>query len=248
MEDQMSKNNIFLVCAGFALWFAAISCGLFNTTPVNDLRSETQSVDLGTANTAKVRIEFAAGSLKVDGGADRLMEADFRYNVDDWKPRVNYNVSGSRGELLVDHLRDNLKLPLGKEVVNEWNIHLNNAVPLDLEIRTGAGDSDLDLSALDASNLQVEVGAGTTNLDLRGNWDHDVSADITGGVGNLSITLPSDVGVRVNMNTALVSVTANGLIIEEGGYVNKAFGTAAHTLTLNLQAGVGSVVLTESQQ
>ena len=241
----MSRNKIFLACAGLALWFAAISCGLLNTTSVNDLRSEVQAIDLGPASTAKVLIEFGAGQLKVEGGADKLIEATFRYNVDDWKPQVSYNVNGSQGELVVNNRGDANKLPVGLEVINEWGIRLNNGVPLDLEIHTGAGESTLDLSALEASNLRVEVGAGTTNLNLSGNWDHDVSADIHGGVGKLSIQLPADMGVRVHMDTALVNVTANGLIIEEGGYVNQAFGSAAHTLTLNLQAGVGSVILTE---
>ena len=238
------KVSIRLVWACLALWFGVIACNLLSITRTNDVRNETQAIDLGSASTANVLIEFSAGKLKVGGGADRLMEATFRYNVDDWKPRVNYNVNGSQGELVVNISDDN-KLPVGRELINEWDVRLNNGVPLDLEIQTGAGESNLDLSTLAASNLRVEVGAGTTNLDLSGNWDHDVSADVTGGVGNLSIKLPAEMGVRVIMDAAIVNVTANGLINKEGGYVNKAFGSAAHTLTLNLQAGVGSVILTE---
>ena len=242
------KMSLRLVWAGLALWFGVIGCSLLSTTPVNEVRNEAQAIDLGPASTAKVLIEFGAGQLKVEGGADKLMEATFRYNVDDWKPQVSYNVNGSQGELVVNNRGDANKLPVGLEVINEWGIRLNNGVPLDLEIRTGAGESTLDLSTLDASSLQVEVGAGATNLDLSGNWDHNVSAAITGGVGTLSIKLPAEMGVRVKMDTALVNVTANGLIIEEDGYVNKAFGTAPHTLTLNVNAGVGSVVLTVPQQ
>lgn len=244
---EKRKISMRLVWAGLALWFGVIGCSLFSITPMNDVRNETQTIDLGSASTANVFIEFSAGQLKVSGGADSLMEATFRYNVDDWKPRVNYNVNGSQGELVVNIPDDN-KLPVGRELINEWDVRLNNGVPLDLEIQTGAGESNLDLSTLAASNLRVEVGAGTTNLDLSGNWDHDVSADVTGGVGNLSIKLPAEMGVRVIMDAAIVNVTATGLINKEGGYVNKAFGSAAHTLTLNLQAGVGSVILTESQQ
>lgn len=241
------KVSIRLVWACLALWFGVIACNLLSITPMNDVRNETQAIDLGSASTASVLLEFSAGKLKVGGGADRLMEATFRYNVDDWKPLVNYNVNGSQGELVVNIPDDN-KLPVGRELINEWDVRLNNSVPLDLEIQTGAGESNLDLSTLAASNLRIEVGAGTTNLDLSGNWDHDVSAYVTGGVGNLSIKLPAEMGVRVIMDAAIVNVTANGLINEEGGYVNKAFGSAAHTLTLNLQAGVGSVILTEPQQ
>jgi hypothetical protein len=242
------KTILQLACAGLALWVGLIGCSLLSTTPVNEVRNEAQSIDPGSASTAKVMIEFGAGQLKVEGGADKLMEATFRYNVDDWKPQVSYNVNGSQGELVVNNPGVDNKLPVGREVINEWSIRLNNGVPLDLDIRTGAGESTLDLSTLDASSLQVEVGAGATNLDLSGNWDHNVSAAITGGVGTLSIKLPAEMGVRVNMDTALVNVTANGLIIGEDGYVNKAFGTAPYTLTLNVNAGVGSVVLTVPQQ
>jgi hypothetical protein len=246
---MMEKRKIFirLLWAGLALWFGVIGCSLLSIAPVNEIRNEAQAIDLGSASTAKVLIEFGAGQLKVEGGADKLIEAAFRYNFDDWKPQVSYNINGGRGELVVNIPGDN-KLPVGRDQINEWDLRLNNGVPLDLEIQTGAGKSNLYLSTLQASNLRIEVGAGSTNLDLSGNWDYDVSADITGGVGNLSIMLPTEMGVRIIMDAALVNVTANGLIVEEGGYVNKAFGSAPHTLTLKLQAGVGSVVLTVPQQ
>jgi hypothetical protein len=220
-----------------------IGCSLLNTTPVGDVRSDTQSVDLGSASAATVQIKFSAGKLKVEGGANSLMDATFRYNVADWKPKVNYGVNGSQGELVVSSQSENIKLPVGREVINEWTIQLKDAVPLDLEIQTGAGESNLNLSALDLSTLRVEVGAGATDLDLGGNWDHDVTAQVTGGVGELSLKLPGEMGVRVNMDKALVSVTATGLTKEGNGYVNQAFGTAPNTLTLDIQAGVGTIKL-----
>jgi hypothetical protein len=91
--------------------------------------------------------------------------------------------------------------------------------------------------------LDIQTGAGVTNVNLDGSWTHDLAVSITGGVGELTVNLPADMGVRVDMETALVSVSANGLIKEENGYINKAFGTAPYTLTLTLQAGVGSIVL-----
>lgn len=237
------KSSMRFVCAVLALCFGMLACSaLPNTTRVGDVNTDTQTVELGSASTASAQIEFAAGSLRVEGGADQLMEATFRTNVAAWQPQVNYNVNGSQGDLMVKQPTDD-KLPVGSQVINEWNIRLNNAVPLDLVINTGAGEINLSLSDLDLSTLQVETGAGTTSLDLSGNWDHDVTAAITGGVGDLSITLPSEMGARVNMDTALVSVATTGLEKDGDGYVNQAYGTAPHTLTLDLQSGVGSVKL-----
>jgi hypothetical protein len=239
----IKKSSMRFVCAVFALCLGMMACNvLSNTTRVGDVNTDTQSVDLGSASTARAQFEFAAGSLRVDGGADQLMEATFRTNVPAWQAQVNYNINGSQGELLVKQPTDN-KLPVRGEVINDWNIRLNNAVPLDLVVNTGAGVINLNLSDLDLSTLQVETQAGTTSLDLSGNWDHDVTAAITGGVGELSITLPSEIGVRVNMDTALVSVTTTGLEKDGDGYVNQAYGTAPNTLTLDLQTGIGSVKL-----
>jgi hypothetical protein len=229
--------------AVLAVCLAVMGCSVTRFASVGDVKTENRSVDLEAADTARVRIEMDAGELQVGGGADQLMQASFRYNVAEWQPQVNYSVTGSQGELAVHQRGDGDKLPVGREVINAWDIRLNEAVPLDLEIRTGAGESTLDLSSLDLSALQVQTGAGTTSLDLSGNWDHDLTVVIEGGVGEISVRLPAEMGVRANMDTALVSVTANGLIKDENGYVNQAFGTAPHTLTLNLQAGVGSVVL-----
>jgi len=151
-------------------------------------------------------------------------------------------VSGSQGELVVDQQGRQDALA-GPNVVNEWDIRLSEGVPMDVEIHTGAGESNLDLSALDVSTLRVEIGAGKTDLDLSGNWDHDVNADITGGVGKLTVTLPAEIGVRVNAETGLGNVTTRGLTQQGGGYVNSAYGSGTYTLNLDVTAGVGAIEL-----
>jgi hypothetical protein len=230
-----------LAYAGLALWFAMVGCGLL-TTSVNAVKTESQSVDLESATSANVQIEFPAGELNVQSGASNLMDASFRYNVDDWQPQVQYSENGTQGDLRVSQ-EGNHRVPVGGGLINEWEIQLSENVPMDLLIRTGAGNSQLDLGELDMTSLTVETGAGTTTVNLNGNWQHDVDVSIQGGVGQLKVNLPAEMGVRVEMDTALVTVTANGLINDENGYVNRAFGTAPHTLTLKLEAGVGSVVL-----
>jgi hypothetical protein len=240
----MKRQNltIRILCAGLALYFALIACGLPNTTRVGEIKSETQSVDMDSASTARVQIEFPAGELKVEGGANSLMDASFRYNVSDWQPEVTYSESGAQGDLLVSQPGDE-KLPVGGGLINEWIVQLANDVPLDLTIVTGAGNSELNLGALDLTKLDIQTGAGVTNVNLEGAWQHDLDVSIEGGVGELTVNLPAAMGVRIDKETALVNVSADGLIVDGNGYVNRAYGTAPYTLTLKLQAGVGSVVL-----
>jgi len=223
------------------LWLAALACNAIPTTRVNELRTDTQAVTVDSATSARVQIEMGAGELSLQGGASGLMDATFRYNVDAWKPEIGYRESGAQGELLVAH--QDVRLPVGDKLINEWDIQLSNSIPLDLVIHTGAGVSNLDLSNMSLSRLEIETGAGITTIDLTGYWDQNLNVSIRGGVGEITIRLPSETGVRVNMDTALVSVTANNLIKDGNGYVNRAYGEKAHTLTLDLQAGVGSVKL-----
>jgi len=240
----MKRKSVFirLASAGLALWFGLIACGLLNTTRMGEVKSETQTVDLDSASTASVRIEFPAGELKVEGGASSLMDASFRYNVSDWQPEVTYSANGAQGELLVNQPGDD-KLPVGTTLINEWTVQLANDLPMDLTILTGAGNAELDLGALDLTNVDIQTGSSVTNVDLSGTWQHDLDVSIVGGVGELTVNLPAEMGVRVDKETALVNVSADGLILDGNGYVNRAYGTAPYTLTLKLQAGVGSVVL-----
>lgn len=241
-KATLSKRLIF---AGLALWFTMIGCGLL-TTSVNDVRTESQTVDLDSAASANIQIDFPAGELKVQNGANNLMDASFRYNVRDWQPRVQYSENGTQGVLRVSQPGDD-RVPLGGQLIDEWEIRLSESVPMDLVIRTGAGNSQLELGELDMNSLTVETGTGVTTVNLDGVWQHDVDVSIQGGVGELKVNLPAEMGVRVEMETALVTVNANGLIVAENGYVNKAYRVTPHTLTLNLEAGVGSVALAVSQ-
>jgi len=248
LEDEMKKVTLTkqIVFAGLTLWFAIMGCGLL-TIPANEVRTESQSVSVDSATSASVQIEFPAGELKVQSGSSNLMDASFRYNVDEWQPQVNYSESGAQGELIVSQPGSD-QLPSRGGLINEWKLLLTNDIPLDLSIRAGAGNNELNLGGLDLAALNIESGAGNTKVYLDGNWDHDVLASIKGGVGNLTVNLPAEMGVLVIMDTALVNVSANGLIVAENGYVNQAYGSAPYTFTLNLEVGVGSVTLVVPQQ
>ena len=236
-----NTNYRWLGGAALAFWLLISSCGLFNTTRVGETRTDTQTVELGSAKEARVRIEMGAGQLSVANGAQALMEGTFRYNVADWQPRLDYSVSGSQGVLMVDHSGDDI--PVGGELVNEWNLSLNNLVPIDLEIHTGAGETELDLRDLNLTALQVHTGAGNTNIDLSSALDHDLNAVISGGVGELSVKLPGEMGVRVSVDTAIGGLTNSGLEKDGEYYVNNAYGSSPNTLFLDISAGVGSISL-----
>jgi hypothetical protein len=185
---------------------------------------------------------MGAGELNVSGGADALMEGEFSYNVADWKPKVNYNVSANKGELSVKQGSGG-GVRLGGGARNQWDLRLNDQVPTDLVVQMGAGESDLDLDSLNLSGLTLQMGAGKTTVDLTGDYAQDFEASIEGGVGEATVLLPSEVGVKARARGGLGKIDAKGLRKVGDAYVNDAYGESDVNLDVHVKGGVGQINL-----
>lgn len=140
-----------------AMVVLAGACGTqgSGTQQVGKMQHDSKSVDPEDARSARAQLKMGAGELNLTGGADRLMDADFSYNVSDWKPRISYDVSGKKGELVVKQgSAEGGGLSGGAR--NEWDVSLNDKLPTDLVVQLGAGESDLDLDSL---TLKIALGA-----------------------------------------------------------------------------------------
>ena len=232
-----------VVLLTFAMMGAtALLAGACGGQQVGELQHQSQSVDVQEARSVRTDLEIAAGELNLTGGADRLMEATFSYNVADWEPEINYDVSGDRGDLSVRQ-GEGGGINLAGEARNEWDIAFNDEVPTTLSVQMGAGESDLDLDSLTLRGLDLEMGAGRTTIDLTGAYDSDLLARIRGVVGEATVVLPSEVGVRVEAKGGLGQINAEGLQKEGESYVNDAYGDSEVTLDVDIKGGVGQINL-----
>lgn len=231
---------------------------------VGDLQTESHTVEAAGAESAVVEINMGAGELEVNGGAAELFAGDFTYNIDSWKPTVDYGVNDGSGRLTVSQQGTLDGLPFGNNIRNEWNLRLNDEMPLEIVVRFGAGEGRLNLASLNLTSLNIEGGAGTadivlggspleslnissgvgeTTLDLTGEWENDLNATITGGVGELTLRLPTDVGVRIETQTGLGDVVADGFSQNGDVYTNNVYGESAVTLNISVTGGVGEITL-----
>jgi hypothetical protein len=126
---------------------------------------------------------------------------------------------------------------------NEWDLHLNNSVPMEMNVNMGAGRTVLTLSGLALSRLELNMGAGETTVDITGDWKKDVDAQIHGGVGRATIRLPKDVGVRVVAQGGLGAINADGFQKQGEAYVNDQYGKSPVTLRVEVEGGVGEINL-----
>ena len=235
----MKRSAVLLVVAAVFLG----SCGAQGQgQDVGEMRNESRSIQPEDARSVRAHLMMGAGELKVGGAADALMEGDFSYNVADWKPQIDYEVSGEKGDLTVEQgSGDDGRL--GGGAGNEWDLRFNDDVPTDLVVEMGAGESDLDLDSLTLTGLDLEMGAGETTVDLTGDYAQGFDASIEGGVGEATVLVPSEVGVRVRAEGGLGKINAEGFQREGEAYVNDAYGDSDVSLDVDVQGGVGSINL-----
>jgi hypothetical protein len=255
-----------LMAAGALALCLLAGCG-FRAADVGDVRTDREIVELGGAERVRGEINIGAGELSISGGAGDLMDASFTYNVTDWKPRVEYVVSGGIGRLTLSQPSgaiDTIIPDQPDDVRYEWDVRLSDEAPLELAVNMGAGEGDLrleslnlsrltfqggagdvsiDLSGSSVSDLEVRLGAGEVTMDLSGAWEQDLSADIGGGVGALTLALPTSVGVRVEVSGGLGGVNATGLRRQGNVYTNEAYGESQVTLNIDVTGGIGEVNL-----
>jgi hypothetical protein len=226
--------------------FAVISAALTlsacggNTTPTGPKQRESRSVDLDKSERVRAELKMAVGELDVRGGAQKLLNADFTYNVAGWKPDIRYRSAGAVGDLILEQHGPTSSIG---NTINRWDLRFNDNVPLDLRVEFGAGEARLNLGSLSLRSVNVEMGAGTLRLDLRGTPSKDYSVRIRGGVGEATVYLPREVGISANASGGIGDISVTGLRKRADRYVNDAYEQAAVRIRLDIQGGVGSIRL-----
>jgi len=198
--------------------------------------------DLQGATKLNAIVNMGAGELNLAGGTSHALEGDFDFSAAWSRPRVDYHVSDKTGEVEIS--QDNHGPAFGRED-NTWWLRLNNSVPVDLQVKMGAGQSNLKLRDINLTQLQLNVGVGRVNVDLTGEErKSDVNVEIHGGVGQVVLRLPKSVGVIVEAKGGIGAVTTHGLKKNDGNYVNEAYGKSPRTIHVDTAGGIGNIDLT----
>ena len=226
-----------------ALPMLLLFMGCINRVAVGSTQTESQSVELGDVDSVQTEIKMGIGELNIRGGATNLMDAEFTYNIEEWRPEVDYQQRGSIGELQVSQPDGEINGIPDDDVKYRWDIALQNDVPMDMSVDLGVGESDLALDGLALQNLTVNSGVGEATIDLTGTWEESFDVKINGGVGELTVYLPENVGLRVEANTGIGSLVVNGLQRDGDVYTNAAYGESGVTIMLDIDGGIGEITV-----
>jgi len=213
--------------------------GCFSFIP-SKMQEEAILVEKDKAKALEVDIDLGVGEMNVTGGAKEWVEGTANYNIKKLAPKVNYNLSGDTGDIEIKH-KGSTKLSLAN-IKNTWAIQLNDDIPMDLTVETGASLANLDLQGLQLEKLDIDAGVGDLTVNLGGDWQKSFTANIETGVGQTTVIVPSKVGVKLTTEKGIGSSTIEGLISKgKGVFVNEAYEKADVVLEINSELGVGDI-------
>ena len=218
---------------------ALVLSGCFSFIP-NKMREEAILVEKDKAKALEVDIDLGVGEMNVSSGAKEWVEGNAEYNVKKLAPQVDYDVHGDTGEVEIKH-KGSTRLGLSN-IKNTWAIQLNDSIPMDLTVETGASLANLDLQGLQLEKLDIEAGVGDLTVNLGGDWKKSFTTTIETGVGQTTVILPSKVGVKLTTEKGIGSSKVEGLMSKGNGvFVNEAYDTADVVLEVNSELGIGEI-------
>lgn len=233
----MKKIILGVMAAGVVVF--ASGCGLL--TKGNE-ESKTVNIEKDKAEELELELNIGAGELNVMKGADEWVEGSLLYSNNKWKPEVSYELNGNKGMAVIEQDNEGIfnNINIG-DVKNTWDLKVNDKLPLELSVNSGASESRLDLSGLMLKDLEVNAGVGDITIDLSGKWKESFDVSLDMGVGQSTIILPSDVGVKIELSKGIGDADLDGFISKGHGiYVNEAYEDSDVVITVKTELGVGA--------
>jgi hypothetical protein len=197
------------------------------------------SQPLDGARQANVVIKSGVGELRIAAGGDRLIEGfavrwpgqTIRQDVHHSGDTLYYTLQTESGSWSPISTRGD---------VGRWDLRLTPQIPLSLEISTGVGESNIDLSELQLTRLEAQTGVGETTIILPAQGR--LSATVECGVGATKVLVPEGMAVRLKARQGLGAVQIE-IPYERLGddYVTPGYEAAQHRVELEVKGGVGAI-------
>lgn len=217
---------------------AALCCVMASACSSGPTRTVNRAIELDNAQSLSVDLHMGAGELHVAGGAPKLLDSSFRFNVPEWEPVVDYRNDGGRGSLSI---RQPSARTSFRNTSNDWNLRLSDRVPTTLTVDVGAGEATLNIGSMNLAGVTLHEGAGEVTLDLRGTPKRSYNVSVDGGVGTAHVRIPTSVGIVATAGGGIGGVNVTGLQKQGDAWVNPGHEKDAVSIHLDVHGGVGEI-------
>ncbi len=119
----------------------------------------------------------------------------------------------------------------------------------ELEVNVGAADfSARQLGNANADQIRIRGGVGSVDLDFSGTWTHDVNVSTRLAVGKLTLRVPAEVGLRVELHRLVAGFQHAGLVKRDDGWYSPNFDAAPFKLRLKAETLFGQLEIQRATQ
>lgn len=123
----------------------------------------------------------------------------------------------------------------------------NRLMMRDLDVQVGAADfSAGQLANANAEQIRVSGGVGSVNLDFGGTWTRDLTVTSRLMLGKLTLQIPANVGVRVELHRIVAGFDHTGLIKRDDAWYSANFETAQFKLRVKAETLFGQIEIQHS--
>jgi len=211
---------------------------------VGETKREDKVINASGEKELKVDLNMGIGKLEVKGIPDKILDAKFTYNVERWRPEVDYSKTGDKGNLKISNQEESFNNINANKAKNQWDIGLNKDIPLSIDLEAGVGVCNLNLSDMNLKQLIIEAGVGSAKVDASGNYKNDIDVKVVGGVGKTTIYVPKNMGVKVNTEKGVGSIKADGFKKQDRNtFINDSYESSRNRMEVDVEAGVGSITI-----
>jgi hypothetical protein len=118
----------------------------------------------------------------------------------------------------------------------------NRARMRGLDVDVGAASFEArNLANANVPAMRIHGGVGGVELDFGGQWSQDVSVEVDLALGKLTLHVPRDVGLRVEIQKFLATFDQQGLQKRGDAYYSENWDRAKYHLRLHAQTTFGGI-------
>ena len=127
---------------------------------------------------------------------------------------------------------------------NRLQMGLSEKVKYSLDINAGAITGDLDFNRLEVEKLLLKTGASNFQLQF-GDTGLTTEGKIDSGASGITLVIPEDVGLRVNLNGVATNTNfmGSGLLLDDEEWVSPGYDQARTKVNLDISCAAGSIQL-----
>ena len=227
-----------------AMWFYGSGYGWVGTGGTY-VETSTVVQEAKDFKEATVSIRPGVGEIRIGStsGAENVVEGTIHKLPGE---RIVANASGSNGHLDYTLRSEGSFSPRFNFDFNgpNWDLRLSEKLPMDLDINTGVGKAEVDLSRLTLTRLDLTTGIGESRFVLPAQGTFNVS--VKSGIGKTTIEIPREMAARIRVSNGIGHIAVSGSYRANNGYYESAnYDSAKDRVEVHISGGIGEIVVRE---